>query len=406
MTCFEENSKVLIRKWTRAYASGALNLGIINQNKQREAVLRSDGTVVIRETCVHCNVVKDLTPMNFTPTNGAERIYESSIPGRESFSNSRTRPCRACWARLDSERKTSGKYFVTLLLGVRKYSKLRSSNWYMEQRKKQLDEHGVLRCAITNVPIYELRNADWSVSVQNNGDLSEHLPETCVLIAKELNVPEHFDIPLVNAWTGLFMHLSNVFENASGYEHLGRCILRTAQANWRQTPAQNGVTALPSAHTEYMAQLRKFHLRTMFQTMSGNCRLYDRAKCFDVSATVTAIDLYTILERQNGREHYTGIPFSLNIRDWNYPSPERIDNNCGHTTGNVVLTFKLLNTCGQFTRKKILFAFLQQKLVELSPRIREIAHQECVSAKDEHASKKRRKDSVGTTNAKNIEVYL
>lgn len=369
-------SAYLREKWTRDYASGVLPLGRMQKKrkdqKDRTVFLRGDGKIDITESCVSCGVEKSITPEFFYHTNNKSA---SCVSGTENIRNGHGQSCRDCHKKRVKIFDSTPKRYMESALS--KFPRLDLS-WYQHALAQQ---NG--RCEISNIPMTFERHGEWRCSIQNYGDTKDHFPENCALICLEFNVQEQRAINnLLQAWTECFTEIVAQIEAptdmTSHVEHIQRW--------WSNSPTANGVTAqkmhmiggIRTLNMEYSRQLTKFHLKMILCKMCANMLQGDRHA--GISNTpgdeICSEDVYMKLIQQNARCFYTGAPFSFDRDTWRFWSIERLDNGLGHTKENCVLICRLLNTRGQFSRRKVIYALLKQNRVGMKESTRASVHAE------------------------------
>lgn len=353
----------LFNKWNEDYKNkiniGSINRWLCSQNenfdkKQRIFELEKNN-LVCSELCLVCKVRKPLTPVYFMI---GKNFHIDCISGREDLINKPNTGCRECNKKFHKEkRKECSKTFTNGLL--KNFSKL-NLDWYNSHKNI---------CAISNISLIESSNSVWTVSIQNNNTNTDHLPENCIKIAYEFNVPELNSIKkdLVTTYKDeIFPEFIKELLNPSDTTNLIKYLIEW----YNKTPSENGVTA-KSRTSEYENQLRKYHLKYILKAQVKNCKNADKnsknkkrleTKQIDITKEI----LLNKLINQNMKCYYTGIPFSIDRDNWNFWSLERLDNNKNHTEENTVFICRIFNTYGQLNRKKLLYALLNQIHIPLS----------------------------------------
>lgn len=376
---FETEDNELRKKWKKDYDSGILKLGNTlfrggpkknYENKNRMVKLDEDNNPIITEKCMKCNEILILSPLYFNiefKNSGIDNINKKS--GMEQFCNTPSYGCRDCSKKMAVDKSKNKNEYIRILL--KPYKKL-NKEWYNKIPNI---------CSISNLPLNEQHNVEWSVSIQNNNKLNkEHLPEYCCKIAYEFNVQEQNAIPdLIECWKLVFISFSQELINPTNTIEL----IEEIKQWWNNTPIQNGVNAPTQinknnkkiTNPEYSSQMQKKHLPCILGDLRSRYIKNDKRSKRDPEKAgeclLTITELYNKLIEQKGKCYYTDIPFSLKRDTWNYFSLERIDNSKNHTYDNTKFICRIFNTAGQLNRSKIIKALLSQKLVEISNEVKE-----------------------------------
>jgi|688.fasta_scaffold235479_2 hypothetical protein len=371
---YEEDDKLLRKKWNTDYKNGKITIGNITPNrsgnktnneiKNRQVILNYNNEIEIVETCLRCNKEKPITPKYYHSeynNSGINNIYKES--GKEQFCNSQTYGCRECSKIISKQKGKQIDEYKRILL---KPYPLLQLEWYNLQQKY---------CAISNLRLNEENNCDWRVSIQNNGSTKEHRPENCILIAYEFNVQEQYAIHnLIDCWKKAFSIIIQELRNNSDT----RDIIEYVKKWYNNSPTDNGVTE-PSQITnkdnqkirnpEYSKQYNTKHFKAI---LNGLCDRYFKMDKKSIkrkdknSSRLNSKILFNKLINQEMKCYYTGIPLSTDRDDWRYFSLERLDNILHHTEDNTVFICRMFNTAGQLNKKKILKALLSQQHIQLS----------------------------------------
>jgi hypothetical protein len=138
---------------------------------------------------------------------------------------------------------------------------------------------------------------------------------------------------------------------------------------------------------EYESQRNKKQLKRQLHRMADYSNSSDKKSKRSLSdITLDSDMIFSQGEKQDWRCYYSGVLLSWFCDDWNHFSVERLDNTRNHTPDNIVLICRILNTApsrgkhikieegtGQWSKKKILFAFKSQILVPISVEIKDKA---------------------------------
>lgn len=384
-------------KWKNDFDLGVLSEGLIaNRNKRqkpRMVVITENGPVIM-EPCVSCNIQKPISTLYFQPNRNTHEENLKMPSGKEWISNSKSYPCKECNTGLIHVRYLDPEQLVKRML--HQYPKLNMA-WFESTMKTTSG-----MCPILNIQMSIMQGTDFQISIQNNrNDIKEHLPEHCMLMCRELNIPEHnIGISLTEAWIMLFTGVKLLLSTPDTPE-----IIESRQAEWRKrykmTAKESGVDVsqrLIDAHgkmtlrnPEYGYQRTKKELKRQLQRMaegsnSADIKAYIKNKRPNICIALDADMIFSQGEKQGWRCYYSGVLLSWLCDDWNRFSVERLDNTKNHTADNIVLICRILNVTpskgkhinpedgvGQWSKKKILFAFTSQKLVPISEEIRDKA---------------------------------
>jgi len=157
--------------------------------------------------CVRCKIFKERIPTLFAPDHNGDN-FASSPPGHEWLKNSKSRPCRTCYAEIQCTKTQSGDGFLNSL--VSPYKKLNPElnfDWIKSQLQKQ-NNLGL----ITNFTMVQQANVANAVGIHRYNNKKEHTPKNCFLEVQELNVSQHDMIPsLFEAWKTVFMFMTSTF---------------------------------------------------------------------------------------------------------------------------------------------------------------------------------------------------
>jgi hypothetical protein len=358
-----EHNQLLI-KWAKDYNNGILRIGSIQversgskkniKKKNRLVKLNEQGNPIIFEYCVVCNIQQAITPLYFNTESNNSGILNINKPsGLEQIRNGPLSGCRNC-SKQKLKNKDKDEYIRILL---KNYTKL-SVEWYTNTPNI---------CHISNISLIEKSNVEWRVSIQNNDNDTNHLPENCVKIAYEFNVQEHDAIPnLRECWIEAFkLFLKEIQSPSDTSSQMTELLIK-----WQNTVTQNGVLVSSQIikdgkkikNPEYSKLYNTICLQGIFNEFCNRYLRNDEKSKRDKTLLVrlTTEQLYNKLLNQKFKCYYTGIPFSFNRDTWNYFSLERIDNNLNHTCENTVFICRMFNTAGQLNKHKILKALLSQ----------------------------------------------
>ncbi len=154
--------------------------------------------------CVACGVAWPCTTMHFTAAHasyegGIDRWLQRSEPGAESFRNSSSRPCNACFAEMDQTTRSTPE---GRLLGIMRKYPLLDDEWRAAQALIPL-------CRITGLPKTLAegagQHAQWGLSVNQVQPDREpgvkysgktHTPEKCEVAFAVANVRQGATGPL------------------------------------------------------------------------------------------------------------------------------------------------------------------------------------------------------------------
>ena len=349
---YEEEDKLLRRKWEQDFENGKIQEGNItpersgiksnNTKKNRRVVIEKD-IILIIENCMKCNEPKPITPKYFNSeynNSGINNIDKES--GKEQICNSPTYGCRECTKIVarDKSRNDRNEY---IRLKLKPYNKLKKE-WY---------ESIPNICDISNMRLVEDFNCDWRVGIQNNGPTREHLPEHCTKIANELNVQQHNAIPnLKESWIQCYKLILDELHNPTNEDELREIVKKW----WNNTPKQNGViincqvnvNGKNKINPEYSQQCNIKHLKKIINDMYNRYKRHDKKskmRNYETDGNILTINqMYEKLIIQGFKCYYTGIPFSKDRNSWNYLSLERLDNTKNHTDENTVFICRIFNT--------------------------------------------------------------
>ena len=376
---FDEEDKHLRRKWEQDFENGKIQEGNItpersgiksNNTKKNRRVVNENDKILIIENCMKCNEPKPITPKYFNSeynNSGINNIDKDS--GNEQICNSPTYGCRECTKKVahNKSRNDRNEY---IRLKLKPYNKLKKE-WYDKHPNK---------CDISNMPLVEDYNCDWSVSIQNNGPTREHLPEYCTKIARELNVQQHNAIPnLKECWIEFYKEAINELYNPTNEDKLRKIVKKW----WNNSIKQNGVIAdcqitingTKKRNPKYSYECTLKHLKRILSDMQWRYKKNDKKSKRNseiAGVCLTKSQMYQKLLKQGFKCHYTGIPFSKNRDSWNHFSLERLDNTKNHTDENTVFICRMFNTAGGLNQKKIFQILLTQILVPLTDEERDM----------------------------------
>lgn len=339
---------ILKRKWNSADVTSD---GPVRgyERKGRRIASREHGERVVLETCVRCNIEKELTPEFFTPTRGASAVLNKPM-GQESFINSKARGCHVCYRVSQTQKRSSGRTYVVNILAQPQYADL-DYQWYVAQKEQQ----GNMYKTFNLLQISEDANCAHRVGIHNEGGTIIHDRASCVLDPAAMNVTEGDMLrragvrTLGQLW---IVHIIPAILNALG-DTSEASVVDEARCNLRRTTRQNGVITSgsnrdPIVRKTYNRELRDKDFNVQLANVVSRHKHHDRVGGFSVhdGHYVDRLYIWKLFIAQSGRCAYSNVPFSLERGTWQHFSVERIDNTVGHERGNCVLILRCFNTCG------------------------------------------------------------
>jgi hypothetical protein len=330
----------------------------------------------IEMQCVGCHRWLERTTENFNKEHGGTN-FATCLPGHETLHNSKSNPCKTCFAAITSERHNTPDGYVRALCSP--YPTITPAQVWAEYER--LDGLS----ALTGVRMVLTPNAPNRVSIHNR-DQSDKNHAHWTLDVLETNLWKRGDaIPcLRQAWTDVYTRLNDMFTGGGGGT------VPAFAANFASTPRQNGVTAGRSSNTlEYYRQMRDKHLPYILgKALNDHYRKdVEVTPRMDPAPDPTQFkhDLkHHILDRilaQKGRCFVSGIPLTIH-NGWTHFSLKRLDNTKarfnpdGTLPATSVLVCRLFNAPDTIDRTKLLTYYLRQKLVPVPCVARARAQQE------------------------------
>ena len=326
---------------------------------------------IILMKCVNCGVFLPRNTTYFNAIHGGKN-FGTSLPGHETLNNSRTYPCKKCFACVTKKKNATEEGFIAGLFY--KYPAL-DAQWLYTTLNKQ---NG--RGLITNAVMKLTTNNKNCLGIHRFDNKQPHDVNNCFLEVQELNVAQRDAIPcLKEAWTQLFKYFVN--------ELSGHCdetnYLQLFRDQYEMTPSMLGIITKKNYNTRYDKQLRDTHFKSTLMLRIKNNITHDIKNArLRLPTNISSAQFRKIvyanaieqLETQNGRCGLSHIGL-IHTSAWNQFSFERINNSLPHFTqnggmANCMFICRLFNVNRQLSSRMILKYFLQQQLVEVSDNIR------------------------------------